>query len=257
VGTTGQTPPNWAGDIVMVLSALLPYAWAGIVAALLFPARRSVAALLGQLSGLEIFGVKVAIAGGRRAMNAAIAMATKHRRYVVDIPDHDRRQALARADREQALLMDAQILWVDDRPSNNRNEARMLRGFGAIITFAASTNEAVEALRDARDQKQSFDLILSDISRDYRWPAEAVPRSPLPAAAEAADVPALVEFEPSHPIAGLSMLEELAALEPSLPVIFYIGKMDPGRDRPARAFGLTDRPDQLLQLTLDALARTR
>jgi hypothetical protein len=37
------------------------------------------------------------------------------------------------------LFEGAEILWVDDRPSNNRNEARMLRSFGALITFAATT----------------------------------------------------------------------------------------------------------------------
>ena len=40
----------------------------------------------------------------------------------------------------------AEILWGDDRPSNDRNEARMLRGFGTLITYACTIEEAIRAL---------------------------------------------------------------------------------------------------------------
>jgi hypothetical protein len=39
------------------------------------------------------------------------------------------------------------------------------------------------------------------------------------------------------------------------PVIFYVGRVDPGAGVPPGAFGLTNRPDQLLQLTIDALSK--
>ena len=41
------------------------------------------------------------------------------------------------------------------------------------------------------------------------------------------------------------------------PVIFYIGRPEPGAGVPAGAFGVTNRPDQLLQLVVDALSRVR
>ena len=41
------------------------------------------------------------------------------------------------------------------------------------------------------------------------------------------------------------------------PVIFYVGRPEPEKGAPAGAFGLTNRPDQLLQLVVDALSRTR
>jgi hypothetical protein len=41
------------------------------------------------------------------------------------------------------------------------------------------------------------------------------------------------------------------------PVIFYVGRPEPGAGVPADAFGLTNRPDQLLQLVIDALSRVR
>lgn len=41
------------------------------------------------------------------------------------------------------------------------------------------------------------------------------------------------------------------------PVIYYIGRPDPGAGVPPGAFGVTNRPDQLLQLVIDALSRVR
>jgi CheY-like chemotaxis protein len=240
---------GWGGNIAAIISAFVPYLWITLAAAVLFPARHSVATLLGRLGGLEIFGVKLAMASGGKAMNAAISMGSKHHRYPVDIPDSDRKKALARAEREQELLSDAEILWVDDRPTNNRNEARMLRSFGVIITFAASTTEALEALKDGKEQGQPFHLIVSDVRREY-----TVPPNDRPPQTEDADPELVVQ---QNPTAGIDMLKDLVASGVTLPVIFYVGHLDPDCQVPAHAFGITDRPDQLLQLTLDALARTR
>ena len=106
----------------------------------------------------------------------------------------------------------------------------MLRSFGALITFAATTDEALHALRTSTEQHQPFDLILSDISRDLPAP---------------------------DPTAGLTMLPHLREAGFHQPVIFYVGRPEPGAGVPAGAFGLTNRPDQLLQLTIDALSRVR
>jgi hypothetical protein len=40
-------------------------------------------------------------------------------------------------------------------------------------------------------------------------------------------------------------------------VIFYVGRLDPGAERPAGSFGITNRPEELLHLVLDVLERTR
>jgi hypothetical protein len=53
------------------------------------------------------------------------------------------------------------------------------------------------------------------------------------------------------------MLPRLREAGFSQPVIFYVGRPEPGAGVPAGAFGLTNRPDQLLQLTIDALSRVR
>ncbi len=40
-------------------------------------------------------------------------------------------------------------------------------------------------------------------------------------------------------------------------MIFYIGVVDPNKGVPVQAFGITNRPDELLHLTLDALERKK
>jgi CheY-like chemotaxis protein len=52
------------------------------------------------------------------------------------------------------------VLWVDDHPENNDTPAQILRSNGVEITFALSTEEALEALK-----KHPFDLIISDMGR--------------------------------------------------------------------------------------------
>ena len=106
----------------------------------------------------------------------------------------------------------------------------MLRSFGALITFAATTDEASRALQTAAEQHQPFDMILSDISRDLPTP---------------------------DPTAGLTMLPRLRNAGFHQPVIYYVGRPNPDAGVPAGAFGVTNRPDQLLQLVIDALSRVR
>jgi CheY-like chemotaxis protein len=106
----------------------------------------------------------------------------------------------------------------------------MLRSFGALITCACTTDEAVAAVALAAEELRPFHLILSDISREF----------------------------PTHDSkAGLAMLDRLRNEKSAVPVIFYIGRRDADAAAPPGAFGLTDRPDQLLHLALDALARVR
>lgn len=118
------------------------------------------------------------------------------------------------------LVRGARILWVDDEPDNNRLEARPLEVAGASIVFARSTQEAIDAADGAH-----FDLAISDIVRG--GDAEA----------------------------GLRMLDELKARGMAVPVIFYVGRAQ--KPAPPAAFGIADRPDELLHLVLDGLARQR
>jgi CheY-like chemotaxis protein len=212
--------------IIGALAKLLWVVFAFYALRLLHPA---IAGAIGRLNNLEAFGVKLALSGGS-AMDAAIALADRHPDWKVEIPAADRKAALDRANANRRSFEGAEILWVDDCPSNNRNEARMLRSFGAMVTFAATTEEALEALATGQAQSHPFDLILSDVARQFPTPNEA---------------------------AGLEMLPRLRAAGHRQNVIFYVGRLQEGAGTPSGAFALTNRPDQLLNYVTDSLSRRR
>ena len=211
--------PQSVSDQILPILRAAPAVIAALALLLaIYYLRDALPAIAKQLTGVEAFGVKLSLSPAQ-AMSAAVAMARKNDRWKGVAPVADQQKALERATRERKLLEGAEILWVDDQPSNNRNESRMLSGFGAIITFACTTAEALTALSDAGLQHRPFHMIISDISRDY------------PAA---------------DPKAGLEMLPELASALVQLPVVFYVGELEPNAGVPVGAFGLTNRPDELL-----------
>ena len=57
--------------------------------------------------------------------------------------------------------------------------------------------------------------------------------------------------------AGLTFLKQLRKTDAATPVIFYIGVLEPKKGVPPQAFGITNRPDGLLHLTLDAIERRK
>jgi hypothetical protein len=57
--------------------------------------------------------------------------------------------------------------------------------------------------------------------------------------------------------AGLTFLQKFRKIDKTTPVIFYVGVFDPGKGVPPEAFGITNRPDELLHLTIDALERIK
>jgi CheY-like chemotaxis protein len=229
--STGEHAGPWselAGKALEALPALMLATLAWIVVVRLLPA---LPGLLRRLSNVEALGVKLALSGlEAQAMLAAVEMARKHARWASDSTKAQQDRALARANRERGVLAKAEILWVDDCPSNNRNEARMLQAFGVQLTFACSTREALEALSYGRDEKQPYHMIISDIARGE---GEALKR------------------------AGLDMIPTLRAEGFDQPVVFYVGSVNADLGTPRGAFGVTHRPDELLNLTIDVLSRLR
>jgi CheY-like chemotaxis protein len=122
-------------------------------------------------------------------------------------------------ERSADLLKGALILWVDDDPDGNLNEAQTLRSLGAWIEFARTSQRGEELL-----EKGEFDVVISDIDREGRKEE------------------------------GLQFVKQIRG-KPS--TILYITDLDPDRGTPAYAFGITNRPDQLLHYVLDALDRER
>lgn len=218
----------WGEQAAKIIEAISPLVLAAGLIFVLWQIRHELPGMARNLTGFEGFGLKLSVAG-QQAITDAVEMARKNDRWPVEASLADQRQAIARAQQQASLLHGAEVLWVDDQPANNRNEARMLTTFGVAVTFAVSTEEAISALRQADANGRPFHAILSDISRGEAGPLRK---------------------------AGIDMLATLRNERFRLPVIFYVGKPS-DRGAPDGAFGITNRPDGLLNLLLDVLARVR
>lgn len=126
-------------------------------------------------------------------------------------------------DRARRRLRDAQILWVDDHPEENRFEIQGLEAFGIRVTLATSTDEAVSQIRWRR-----VDLVISDMRR------------------------------PPDARAGLTLLDAIADLREPVPVIIYTGR-DAELEAPeALAHGAltcTNSPNRLFEAIAALLGR--
>jgi CheY-like chemotaxis protein len=176
--------------------------------------------LLPNLSGIKAMGVEMSFI--KKSINAAVTLAKKDPKWNVRVPDEDKEIVLERARRNINTLRNSRILWIDDVPENNRNEKKMFRKLRVSVEIAKSTDGALGKLKD-----DEYDVILSDMERD------------------------------NDSTAGLTFLQKFRKIDKTTPVIFYVGVFDPGKGVPPEAFGITNRPDELLHLTIDALERMK
>jgi CheY-like chemotaxis protein len=207
-----------AVELVRLLPELLWFALAvALIYALWQPIRHE---LLPNLVNMKAGGIELSFL--REAMDRAVELAEKSPKWHIVVPPKCRERVLRRARRAAAVVKGGEVLWIDDDHSNNRNERRMLRQLDVAVTTVANTDEALAAL-----QEGEFDLVLSDMGRG------------------------------AQPAAGLALLPALKERGREVPVIFYVGNLEPERGVPPGAFGITNRPDELLHLILDALERVR
>ncbi|WP_052684662.1 TIR domain-containing protein [Lentzea aerocolonigenes] len=116
------------------------------------------------------------------------------------------------------------ILWVDDRPENNRAERAVFESFGIQFTLATSTDQAMDVLGERR-----FAAIISDMGR-----AEG-------------------------PQEGYVLLHQIRSRADSTPFFIYAGSRAPEHrlDAEARgAQGVTNNPSELVDMVTKALERT-
>jgi hypothetical protein len=127
---------------------------------------------------------------------------------------------LRRAALVERVLRGSRLLWVDDYPEGNIWEHDCLTALGANVKTVETTRSALACI-----EREGFDLILSDVARE------------------------------GDPSAGLDALPELRQLAPDVPVVLYVSSLRGGV--PPGAFGITNRPDELLHLCMDTLERQR
>lgn len=161
------------------------------------------------------------------ALGAAVANQTEqHPGAAQDLSDVA--DALAEAvpnARAQSRLQGRLVLWVDDVPDNNLYERRALEALGVRFALSTSTDDALDQVR-----RQSFDLIISDMSR------------------------------PPDPHAGYTLLGKLRNEGNGTPFVIYAGTHSPEQVKEARrrgALGSTNSPQELIRIVTQSLGSSR
>jgi CheY-like chemotaxis protein len=127
---------------------------------------------------------------------------------------------LRRLERVHDVVNGARVLWIDDHPEWNSWEIACLEAAGAQIRTVETTRAALALAGDG------FDVIISDIDRG------------------------------GNPTEGLTALPLLRKAAPIAPLVFYVGQLQ-STCVPLGAFGITNRPDEMLHLVMDVLERSR
>jgi CheY-like chemotaxis protein len=136
--------------------------------------------------------------------------------------EHSRSQVARRAERLSFIIRDSNMLIVNDIPTQMQNVISIFESLQISVTIATTTAEALSLLSEG-----SFHLVISDMSRD------------------------------NIPDEGLRFLEHMRKQGWRCPIIFTVGHYEPERGTPAYAFGITNRVDELLNLSFDILERVR
>jgi CheY-like chemotaxis protein len=138
------------------------------------------------------------------------------------LSDEDASGPLLRANMISPILDGARLLWIDDKPDGNAGEIKLLRRLGITVDTAVTSEDARQML-----SKFHYDVIISDLDREGRSNE------------------------------GRTFLESLIGTRLFRYTIFYVGHVDEEKPIPKGAFNITNQPDKLLHLIMDALERER
>lgn len=136
----------------------------------------------------------------------------------------DRMQAVGAAVRR--LGRSPRLLWVDDRPSNNRYERSALESMGVIVDLSTSTEDAQRKLQ----RRAAYDLVISDMAR------------------------------PEDPHAGYVLLGWMQKRDDRTPFVIYSSSNSAAHyDEAVRngAVGSTGEPTELIDMVLRSLRDVR
>jgi CheY-like chemotaxis protein len=174
---------------------------------------------LGPRNVREMFlsARKLGFGGFELELTNDLAAAAENKHIVLPRYIHER--VARRLKRLRPLLSGARVLWLDDHPEHNEDELNILSKLGVIVDIARTDRDAEDRLNSA-----VYDVVLSDMQRGE-------------------DGSAGKRFLP---------VIQKAILSPK--IIFYVGSQ---QEQPPGSFGLTSRPDELLDLILDGLERRR
>jgi len=207
-------------ELIKLIPSLL---WIFLVGGIFFYFKDTVRdRILPNLGSIKGFGIEITII--REAMKKSIEKWGN-----IQVGDEERSIVIKRAEGIAPILQRARILWISYKPETLIEELSLLTKLGMSVDFAKSV-DFVKGFSEIKSKiKLDYDIILSDIKY----------------------IDANGEKQDNN------LIKELVKRGLDIPVIFYVGKYDKERGTPAHAFGITDRPDQMLHLIFDALERKR
>jgi CheY-like chemotaxis protein len=221
-------------DIAKILDSIAKLvsvlAWPALVCFVLFRYGNAMGEFFASLSEFTIKAAGGELTAKRQKVEAAAALAAADASRSGMTGDADRasnpREAVevvadSVTPRVLRKTKGAVVLWVDDRPENNKYERQSLEVLGIRLLLATSTEEALAMLRNHR-----VDAIISDMGR------------------------------PPDPRAGYTLLDALRASGDQTPYIIYAGSSAPEHKAEAishGAIGTTNRAPKLFEYVLRAL----
>lgn len=209
--------------------------WPAVAVVILLRFGSALGDFIANMAEFSLKGAGFEASGRRQQTEAAAALAAAAAsRPDTDAPPEAAASSARRAAEVVAGLVTpsvirrarrSTILWVDDLPPNNLFERQALEALGVSFVLATSTDEAMEKMK-----RQSFDAIISDMGR------------------------------PPDSQAGYTLLDKLRAGGDHTPFIIYAGSRSTEHQAEARrrgAVGCTNRPNELFEMVLSVLDRTR
>ncbi len=204
-------------ELILETIKIIPnFIWFGLLFFLILRYDDEIRKLISRISKVKLPGVTIEIIRDELMKTEKIKIGS--------LPTREEQVSLIkRVEFVKSNLVVLKVLWIDNRPSNNISESRILEEIGLKVTFVPSSEEALNFI-----QANNFDLIISDITRND------------------------VELE------GISFLKTLVEYHHNnIPTIFYTSfdKSDKKNGVPPYAFAITSKPIELIHYCLDIMER--
>lgn len=191
--------------------------WIGLIVAVLLAARAQMLLRVRDLTGLKLGPTGVEATFIVRELENAEKASATPAEKMAT--SSDRSVVARRAERNQEVLRGARLLWVDDNPNNNRYKISLFSALGITVDTALTTEDALNMI-----SRHRYDVVITDMGRG------------------------------DNSRAGIEFVEELRKQRNHPSIIVYTFGSGPV---PNGAFGICERPDQLLHLVMDVLERER
>jgi CheY-like chemotaxis protein len=188
-----------------------------------FKARIGSAVVLDRFTTPDDLAYKISASLGRYLITRRVKETLDRASKLLEVgTDTARSQVARRAARLASLLNGARLLLVNDVPAEMEHVIAIFRSLDVAVTVAHTSQEALDYLGD-----HDVDVVISDMQRDG------------------------VQDE------GSRFLRQKHDSGFEQPTIITLADFDLSRGTPAYAFGITNRVDELLNLTFDAIERMR